>query len=68
MVNLAAANDWALNNPALPAYLLGGSSAVDQQAILNSYDIRNDVIGGYNEAGLANLIRSGRGVIVAVNA
>lgn len=68
VVNLAISNNWAVNNPDLPARQLGGSSVSGQQAILDSYDIRNDVIYGYNETGLANLVRSGRGVILAVNA
>jgi len=68
VVNLAINNNWAVNNPNLPAWQLGGSNVNDQRNILNSYNIRNDVIFGYNETGLANLIRSGRGVILAVNA
>ncbi|MFM8342414.1 MAG: hypothetical protein ACKN9F_09380, partial [Methylomonas sp.] len=68
VVNLAINNNWAVNNPDLPAWQLGGSNVNDQRHILNSYNIRNDVIFGYNETGLANLIRSGRGVILAVNA
>ncbi|VWX62736.1 hypothetical protein VARIO8X_60481 [Burkholderiales bacterium 8X] len=68
VVRLAIANDWAVNDPSLPAAQLGGSTVSDQQAILDSYGIRNGVVAGYNEAGLANLLRSGRGVIVAVNA
>jgi len=40
----------------------------DQQAILQSYNLRSDVIDGYNEVGMAQLLRSGRGVILAVNA
>jgi len=68
VVSLAINNNWAVNNPNLPAYQLGGSNVNDQRNILNSYQIRNDVIVGYNENGLANLIRSGRGVIISVNA
>jgi Ca2+-binding RTX toxin-like protein len=68
VVNLAIDNNWAVTNPDLPAYQLGGTNVNDQRNILNSYNIRNDVIEGYNESGLANLLRSGRGVILAVNA
>jgi hypothetical protein len=41
---------------------------IGQRAILDSYGIRNDVVVGYNEVGIANLLRSGRGVILALNA
>lgn len=68
VINLAISRDWAANDPDLPAYKLGGSSVAAQQAILNSYQVRNDVIYGYSEIGAANLIRSGRGVIIGVNA
>lgn len=68
VVNLAINNNWAVNNPNLPPSQLGGSNVNGQRAILDHYGLRNDVIVGYNENGLANLIRSGRGVIIAVNA
>jgi Ca2+-binding RTX toxin-like protein len=68
IINLAIQNNWALNNPSLPAWQLGGSNVTQQRAILDSYGIRNDVVMGYNESGIANLVRSGRGVILGVNA
>ncbi len=68
IINLAIQNNWALNNPSLPSWELGGSNITQQQAILDSYGIRNDVVMGYNESGIANLVRSGRGVILGVNA
>jgi len=68
IINLAIQNNWALNNPSLPAWQLGGSNAIQQRAILDSYGIRNDVVMGYNESGIANLVCSGRGVILGVNA
>jgi len=68
IINLAIQNNWALNNPSLPAWRLGGSSVTQQRAILDSYGIRNDVVMGYNESGIASLVRSGRGVILGVNA
>ena len=68
VVSLAISNNWTVNNPSLPSYILGGASVNDQRNILNSYGIRNDVVVGYNESGLANLLRGGRGVILAVNA
>ncbi len=68
VVNRAIAYGWTVIDPDLPPYVRGGSNYMDQQALLNSYGIRNDLIVGYNEQGVANLIRSGRGVIIAVNA
>ena len=68
VVNLAINNNWAINDRSLPAHQLGGSNINDQRNILNNYGFRNDIVMGYNETGLANLLRSGRGVILAVNA
>ena len=68
IINLAIQNNWALNNPSLPAWRLGGSNVTQQRAILDNYGIRNDVVMGYNESGIASLVRSGRGVILGVNA
>ncbi len=68
VVNLAIQNNWAVNNPSLPAWQLGGSNVNQQRSILDSYGVRNDVVMGYNETGIANLVRSGRGVIISVNA
>ncbi len=68
VINLAISHNWALNDPKLPSWQLGGSSAADQQAILSSLGLRNQVVAGYNESGIANLVRSGRGVILGVNA
>lgn len=68
VVQLAAENGWAVTDPTLSPYVRGGSNFAQQQAILDSYGIRNNLIAGYNEQGVANLIRSGRGVILAVNA
>ncbi len=68
VVNTAIANNWAVNDPSLPASQLGGSNYLQQQTILNNYGIANDVIQGYNETGIANLLRGGRGVMLSVNA
>ena len=68
IINLAIQNNWALNSTSLPSWQLGGSNVTQQRAILDSYGIRNDVVMGYNESGIANLVRSGRGVILGVNA
>ncbi len=68
VVRLAINNNWTVSNPALPAHQLGGTNVEDQRKLLGSYGLRNDVVTGYNEMGMANLLRSGRGVILAVNA
>lgn len=68
VVRLAIDNNWAVNDLSLPEHQLGGSNVYDQQAILNSYGINNDVIQGYNELGMAHLLRAGRGIILAVDA
>jgi Ca2+-binding RTX toxin-like protein len=68
VVQLAIDNHWTLTDPDRPAYERGGSNFQQQQAILNNYGIRNDLLPGYNEQGIANLVMSGRGVIIAVNA
>lgn len=68
VVTRAIANGWTVSDPALPAWRLGGSNIDDQRQLLESYGVRNQAILGYNEAGLANLLRGGRGVVVALNA
>jgi Ca2+-binding RTX toxin-like protein len=68
VVQRAIEHGWAVIDPELPPYMRGGSNYADQQALLDSYGVRNDLIVGYNEEGVANLVRSGRGVIIAVNA
>ncbi|MFT6915291.1 MAG: Ca2+-binding RTX toxin-like protein [Motiliproteus sp.] len=68
VVQLAIDNGWAVTDPERPASERGGSNFVQQQKLLDSYGIRNGLVQGYNEQGMANLIRSGRGVLVAVNA
>jgi Ca2+-binding RTX toxin-like protein len=68
VLQVAVDNNWTVQDPTVSPNRRGGSNFVQQQAILDSYGIRNDVISGYNEVGTANLIRSGRGVLQAVNA
>ncbi len=68
VVTRAIDNGWTVNDPALPAWRLGGSNIDDQRALLDSYGVRHQALLGYNEAGLANLLRGGRGVVVALNA
>jgi Ca2+-binding RTX toxin-like protein len=68
VVTRAIDQGWTVSDPALPAWRLGGSSIDDQRALLDSYGVRHQALPGYNEAGLANLLRGGRGVVVALNA
>ena len=44
----------------------GGSNANEQLQLLKSYGLRADLLAGYNETGIANLVRRGRGMNVAV--
>lgn len=68
VVARAIDNGWTVSDATLPAWQLGGTNVHDQRALLDSYGIRNQVIDGYNETGLANLLRGGRGVVMALNA
>lgn len=68
VIEVAIDNKGAVTDPTRPAYERGGSNFVQQQALLDSFGIRNALLAGYNEQGVANLVRSGRGVILAVNA
>ncbi|WP_305729842.1 calcium-binding protein [Burkholderia ubonensis] len=68
VVRRAIDNQWAVTNPAVTDYQRGGSNFAQQQALLNSYGIANNLLAGYDEHAIANLIRSGRGVILALNA
>ena len=68
VVTRAIDNGWTVSDASLPAWQLGGTNVHDQRALLDSYGIRNQVIAGYNETGLANLLRGGRGVVLALNA
>lgn len=67
VVQLAIDNQWAVTDPAAPAYQRGGSNYLQQQALLDSYGMRNGLLSGYDEYMLANLLRSGRGVLVGLN-
>ncbi|WP_199102593.1 calcium-binding protein [Aquitalea sp. ASV11] len=60
-------NKWCITDPSKTDYQRGGTNYRDQQALLDSYGIRNGIIAGYNEQAIANLIMGGRGVILAVN-
>lgn len=67
VVQLAIDRQWAVTDPAAPAYQRGGSNYQQQQALLDSYGMRNALLSGYDEHLLANLLCSGRGVLVALN-
>lgn len=67
VVRRAIDNQWAVTTPAATDYQRGGSNYVQQQALLKSYGIANNLLAGYDEHAVANLIRSGRGVILALN-
>lgn len=68
VVRRAIDNQWAVTDPNLPSWKRGGSNAYEQLQLLTSYGLRADLLAGYNETGIANLVRSGRGVIIAVDA
>jgi len=68
VVGRAIDNAWCVTDPAKSDYERGGSNYLDQQALLQSYGIRNRLLAGYDEQALANLVRGGRGVIVGLNA
>ena len=62
----AIANRWATIDEAAPAAIRGGSTSVDQCNLLDSFGIANDLLAGFKPEAIANLIRSGRGVLLAV--
>nr|WP_233171092.1 calcium-binding protein [Herbaspirillum sp. ASV7] len=68
VVQRAIDNRWCVTDAAVSDYERGGSNYLGQRALLDSYGIRNGLMQGYNEQGVANLIRGGRGVIISVNA
>lgn len=68
VVQRAIDNKWAVTDAAVSDYQRGGSNYLGQQALLDSYGIRNGRVAGYNEQAIANLLKGGRGVIIGVNA
>lgn len=68
VVNLAIQNNWVVSSPTATDYQRGGSNYVQQRAILTSYGIANTLLAGYNPEAIANLVQSGRGVIIGLNA
>ncbi len=67
VVQLAIDKQWAETDPAVPSFQRGGSNYLQQQALLDSFGMSNRLLAGYDEAAMANMVRSGRGVIVALN-
>ena len=68
VVQLAIDNRWAVTDAEVSAYQRGGSNYLQQQQILDSYGLRNALLAGYNEYVVANMLRSGRGVLIGLNA
>jgi Ca2+-binding RTX toxin-like protein len=68
VVQTAINNNWCVTSATATDYQRGGSNYVQQQALLNTYGIRNGIVMGYNEQAIANLIKGGRGVIIGLNA
>ncbi len=68
VVQRAINNQWAVTDPAATDYQRGGSNFQQQQALLDSYGMRNALLSGYSEQSVANLVRSGRGVLIGLNA
>ena len=68
VVQKAIDNNWCVTDTTQPVYKRGGSNYTQQQSLLTSYGINNGIIMGYNPQAIANLIKGGRGVILAVNA
>lgn len=68
VINLAISKGWCNTNPTIDASERGSTSYVTQQKLLDNYGIPNSFLSGYNEQAMANLIQSGRSVLLAVNA
>lgn len=68
VVQRAIDHKWAVTDAAVSDYQRGGSNYLGQQALLDSYGIRNGRVTGYDEQAIANLLKGGRGVIIGVNA
>ena len=68
VVQRAIDNKWAVTDAGVTDFQRGGSNYLGQQALLDSYGIRNGRVPGYDEQAIANLLKGGRGVIIGVNA
>ena len=64
----AIANQWATLGDAVPAHVRGATTWSEQRNLLDSYGVANYLLHGFNAHAIANFIRSGRGVILAVDA
>ena len=69
VINRATSNvtgeTWAVTTGS--ASEKGGSTPDQQQKLLDSFGLDNDILSGYNEQAIANLIMGGRGVVIAVD-
>ena len=68
VINMAIARGWCNTNPTIDASERGSTSYVAQQNLLDAYGIPNTFLSGYNGQAMANLVQSGRSVLLAVNA
>jgi Ca2+-binding RTX toxin-like protein len=68
VINMAIARGWCNTNPTIDASERGSTSYVAQQSLLDAYWIPNTFLSGYNAQAMANLVQSGRSVLLAVNA
>jgi Ca2+-binding RTX toxin-like protein len=68
VINLAISKGWCNTNPTIDASERGSTSYVAQQSLLDTYGIPNTFLSGYNAQAMANLVQSGRSVLLAVNA
>jgi Ca2+-binding RTX toxin-like protein len=68
VINLAISKGWCNTNPTIDASERGSTSYVTQQSLLDTYGIPNTFLSGYNGQAMANLVQSGRSVLLAVNA
>ncbi|ALU90072.1 hemolysin-type calcium binding protein [Herbaspirillum rubrisubalbicans M1] len=68
VVQRAIDNRWCITDNSVDDGSRGGTTIVDQRALLNSYGVRNGAFAGYNEQILSSLIKAGQGVLLAVNA
>ncbi|TAN50414.1 MAG: hypothetical protein EPN26_10175, partial [Rhodospirillales bacterium] len=69
VIYVAIDNSWTVSDPEKPAYKLGGTTPANQLNILqNVYQLDIKLLSDYSPQGIANLIMSGRAVIVGVDA
>lgn len=68
VINMAISRGWCNTNPTIDASERGSTSYVAQQRLLDAYGVPNSFLSGYNGQAMANLVQSGRSVLLAVNA